>query len=497
MRRTVGIRHVTVIVTLLMASCGGGGGADGGANEAAHYEIRGGDCDPLRGTGTITNRAGESAAFRVKVLYDYPSGEQRPPRTAETPVLADGESFDFSAGPDPSGSAPRACRIIGADRIEAAPDDIAEAEERQDAEADAPELGDTIEPVWMMAGINGSVDSVAMRDGVGFLASNLAQGTGIAGFDAESGSIIWELESDLRIEHLEAAADGGVLAISGNQLVAFDADGQQIWETEPLNRPGGSLSSTISRIVATNDQIVVGGSAPGSLAGIDPGSGEQLWYLHQDEALDEDPMGFGGGDAHLSVSDHGVLVSGGPPALRHLSLVAVDGDEPAVLWAVEGAGSNVATDGETVVDAVGDRVVAFDLATGDQLWEETDGAWEQSPAAQPAITGDTVIVQRANSTIAFDLFDGERRWEKTDLSVVLSGLGAEMRIGDHVFGVLSGVQYVLIGADGTIVDLEFLADEAGSPAAGAAEDGRVLLASRGSSNREPSAVWLIDLGDHG
>src|SRR5699024_1755111 len=127
-----------------------------------------------------------------------------------------------------------------------------------------------------------------------------------------------------------------------------------------------------------------------------------------------------------SVSDHGVLVSGGAPALRHLTLVDVEGDEPAVRWAVEGAGSNVATDGETVVDAVGDRVTAFDLATGDQLWEETDGAWEQSPAAQPAIIGDTVIVQRANSTIAFDLSDGERRWEKTDLSVVLSGLGAEM-----------------------------------------------------------------------
>src|SRR5699024_5192649 len=99
-------------------------------------EIADGACDPLRGTGTITNRAGEPAAFRVKVHYDYPSGEQRPPRTAETPVLADGESFDFSAGPDPSGSAPRGCRIIGADRIEAAPGDIAEAEERQDAEAD-------------------------------------------------------------------------------------------------------------------------------------------------------------------------------------------------------------------------------------------------------------------------------------------------------------------------------------------------------------------------
>lgn len=488
--------RVAVITTLvLLAACGdgSGGGSDKKAVGPAEYEIAGAACDPLRGTGTIINRAGEPAAFRVKVHYEYSSGERRPTQSTTTPVLADGESFDFAAGPDSSGSAPSSCRIIGADRIEASDGEIAEAEERRAAEPDAEPMSGTIDAVWVMEGINGAVRTVAMRDGVGFLASSLARGTGIAAFDAASGSIIWEAESDHRFERLEAAADGALLAASGDLLVAFDTDGQQLWEVQPLSRPGGSHHSTISQIVATDDVVVVGGSAPGSIAGIDPSSGKQLWYVHQDESLDDAPIGFGGGDAHLSVSDHGVLVSGGAPALRHLTLFEVEGNEPEVVWAIEGAGSNVASNGQIAVDAVEENVTAFDLATGEQLWQASDEAWTQSPAAQPAIVGDTVIVQRANSTIAFALDSGDRLWEETDLSVVLTTLGGELRAGDRVFGLKSTVEYVLIGLEGTVVDLDFARQDFGSVGAAAAEDDKILLSAHGSTDRQPSAVWLLDL----
>jgi len=492
-RRIIG---AALLAVLLGACSGGGGSGDGGragGDEDRSYEIAAKPCDPIRGAGTITNRAGEPAAFVVQVKYDYADGDVRPFQTTTTPVLADGESFDFSAGPDPTGGTPSSCTILGAERVEADQAEVAEVEDREAARPTGEATSETVSPLWTQTGINGSVRVVALHDGVGFLASDLPGGSAIFSIDAEDGSLIWEIEADLRWEALIPDGRGGVLAVSGNLLVSFDDEGEQRWSERALLNADSGGAGTVDHVVVDGDLVVAGGSAPGALAGLDLDTGEQRWYVHQDEALDDEPIGFGGASDHLSISDHGLLVAGGTPSLRHLVLFDLGGDDPEVVWSVPDAGQNLASDGDVAVNAVGDTVTAYDVATGDELWSVSDESWERAAPADPAIVEDVVIVSRGSGTVALDLTTGEQRWADPDLAPAWTTIGGEARIGDAVFGMVGPTHNLLIAADGSTVEVEV--DEAitGTVDSVATEDGRVLLAARGSTSRQPSTAWVLDL----
>lgn len=483
----------------LIAACGGddaGENSEGG-NERL-YEIQASGCDPIRGDGTLVNRAGEPAAFQVTVAYEY-TGEDLPLLQREvTPALADGEEFEFSVGPDPSRGSPSSCRIVGAERVAVDDVDVAAIDEREAAAPDGDRGAVSVEPLWSVAGINGSIRNVAADGSVGFMASNLQGSGAIFAVDLATGDLIWEIESDVRFELLVPDGEGGLLAASGNLLVAFDAEGNTRWETVPLRRTEGVPAGSIKQVDIDGDVAFVGGDAPAAAAAIDLDSGDQRWHLAADEALAADPIGFSGGADLIEVTDHGVLVAGGIPSLRHLALLDVTGTSPTVQWSHPDVGTNSSTDGTVVVDATGATVTAWDLATGTELWSVTDEAWDRSPVAgAPAIVGDVVIVQRPNSTSAFDLSSGEQRWEDTELPTYWAFFGSDIRHDDQVLGQVSTTSYVTLGGDGSMTEIAVDADIRGTVADGAAADGKVLLAAHGSTAAQGSTAFVIDLTELG
>ncbi len=499
MPRTVARRrHLPIAIAGvgLLVACGGGDDpasvVSGGGDEP--YELRVGSCDPIRGDGTLTNRSGEPAAFEVTVAYQY-TGEDIPVlRTDETPVLADGEAFDFSVGPDPTRGSPSGCRIVGAERIAAADPDVEAVVEREEAAPDGERGSLTVEPAWMVAGINGSIRAVAAHDSVGYMASNLQQGGALFAIELETGALIWEVESDARFELLVPDGSGGVLAASGNLLVAFDGAGNTRWEAVPLRRAEGVAAGSVEQIAIEGDLAIVGGSAPAALAAVDLATGDQRWHLAADEPLATDAIGFSGGADLVAATDHGVLVSGGTPSLRHLALLDIGGTDPTVRWSHPDVGANASTDGTVVVDAVGSTVTAWDVASGAELWSVSDDAWELAPVAgAPAILGDAVIVQRPGSTIALALTSGEQLWEDTTMPAYWSFLGSNVRHGQEVLGQVGTTSYVLMAADGSLTEIAVDADIRGTLGGAAADSGKVLLAAYGSTAAQGSTAFALDL----
>ncbi len=491
-------RSAALLVTIgLLAACSGDDDSDGpdSANGGdGDYEMLLGSCDPLRGSGTITNRAGEPAAFRVTVAYEYTSEDLPNLRRDITPVLADGESFDFSVGPDPTGGSPSGCEIVDAERVAADEAAVAEVTEREAAAPDGEATSVSIEPLWTVAGIGGTVQAVTADDSIGYMTSSLDRGGAIYTIDLTTGNLIWEIESDLRFEQIVPDGRGGLLAASGTLLVAFDADGNETWQVAALRRTEGAPAGAIDHIAVDGDLVIVGGQAPGAIAGIDLATGEQRWHLAADEALSEAPIGFGGGGDMVTVTEHGVLVAGGTPSLRHLALFDLAGGAPEVRWSVPDVGTNATTDGTAVVDAAGGTVTAWDVATGGERWSATNADWETAPAAgEPAIVDDVVIVQRANSTVAFDLATGEQLWEAVDMPTYWGFLGSHVRYEGQVFGQVSLNQLVLLGSDGAVIDIAVEGDIRGT-LSGVAQDGAlVLLAARGSTQAQGSTAWVLDL----
>ena len=486
---------VLVAAAGLLAACGGGASDGAASDDDQDHEITTGECDPIRGAGTITNRAGEPAAFRVTVAYDYASEDVPALQSASTPVLADGESFEFSVGPDPTRGSPSSCRITGAERVEADAAAVEEVVERDEAAPDAEESAASLAPLWTVEGIGGSIQTVAADGSIGFMASRLEQGGAIVALELATGGLVWEIESDLRYEQLIPDGRGGVLATSGNVLAAFDETGSQTWQVVALQRAEGVPAGEIDHVALDGDVVIVGGQAPGAAAGIDLGSGEQRWHLSADEPNGADSIGFSGGGDLVAPTDHGVLVSGGVPSLRHLTLLDVSGGAPEVRWSLPDVGTNASTDGAVVVDAAGDTVTAWDVDTGQERWSVTNADWDRAPVAgAPAIVDQVVVVQRANSTIAFDLVTGDQVWESVDMPAYWAFMGSHVRYDDRVFGHVSLGQFVLLGADGALTDITIDADIRGTLSGAAEDGGLVLIAARGSTPAQGSTARVLDLG---
>lgn len=490
-------------IGLAGAACSDGGGGSSGdrtdtGDGPTDHVFASRTCDPLRGTGTITNQAGEPTAFSVTVRYTYADGEMRPLQSDTTPVLADGESFDFSIGPDVVGGTPSSCSIVSATRVEADPDEVAAVDEREEAEPDADATTATITPAWTTE-IDGSISAVALADTTAFAAHVLSTGEGAVTAVDDTGEETWTIELDLRPDQLVADGQGGVLAVSGTTVIAIDDQGDETWRAAALAPAEDRVAGTIDHLAVTDDLVIAGGSAPGAIAGLDLATGDQRWHVPQDETGDPDASGFGGGSDHLSVHDDRLVVAGGTSQNRHLTVWSLSGDDaPELKWTVPDAGQNLSTDGEVIVDAVGDTVTAYDIETGDELWAESDAAWENAaPAGGPAILDDVAIVARANSTVAFDLASGEQRWAQEDLGTFWSATGPDLRVDDRVFGATSLIEYTLLGADGALAELDLDTDLRGNQAGFAAENGRVLIGVRGSTRQQPSSLIALDLNDVG
>jgi outer membrane protein assembly factor BamB len=90
----------------------------------------------------------------------------------------------------------------------------------------------------MFDDVAGAIQALDAADGQMFVASSLPSGYLLWRGDLESGGTDWLLEDVTpAIEQVVADGRGGVVTVSGNQVRAYDENGEERWTTVPL-RPG-------------------------------------------------------------------------------------------------------------------------------------------------------------------------------------------------------------------------------------------------------------------
>ncbi|WP_163632644.1 S8 family serine peptidase [Microbacterium sp. B35-04] len=279
-----------------------------------------------------------------------------------------------------------------------------------------------------------------------------------AAYDPETGDVLWEEQWDAtgngggdEPTGFGMSPDGETLYVAGTSgadylTAAYDgATGERRWEAR-LDGPGAAYDSLNDLVVSpdgatvyvTGYQNVGESQLDYATVAYDAATGEQRWVARYD-----DPVS-GTDDARgIAVSDDGSTVvitgqsQGENTGLTDWGTVAYDAATGEQLWDVLRNGSegmvdiaeNIAITGDTVIVAGGvantDRqndweTVAYDLATGEERWALGYGEaltdTPQSLALSP--DGSTVVVagnveggsSMDYATVAYDVASGEQRW---------------------------------------------------------------------------------------
>lgn len=258
-------------------------------------------------------------------------------------------------------------------------------------------------------------------------------------------------------------ADFGILTdlVAVGDVVVYRTDvlsgvslpfGTQLWENPKNEAPRGSLTSGTTNVYAVGP-----GKTIPEMITFDPSDGGERWHFHGQDVKVEadatvsaagdiivilqrgvmfgvdpqvDPVQTGTEPGHVEILNEKWRVDdlGGPwPETLTTTEVEVifalqDGDVCAYALAdgdrrwceqvrgVRDASPGVAVPGETVLVATPDRVVALDLATGDELWVAE--AEQERFLPLVAVDSDTVTVPDEEGTLhTFAMSDGNPEWQ--------------------------------------------------------------------------------------
>jgi len=274
-----------------------------------------------------------------------------------------------------------------------------------------------------------------------------------AAYDPETGDVLWEDQWDASDEPggFGMSPDGDTIYVGGSSdsdylTVAYDgATGKKLW-TARLNGPGEAddslndlaVSPDGKTVYVTGYQNMGGPQLDYATVAYDAATGEQQWIARYD-----DPAS-GTDDARaISVSEDGSTVvitgqsQGIDTGLTDWGTVAYDAATGDQLWEVLRNGSDGSIDiadhitvtGDTVIlagvlsntDRQSDwEVVGYDLATGAEKWSSGYGEAESDGPQSLAVApdGKTVVVvgsvQGSNdldyATVAYNVADGEQLW---------------------------------------------------------------------------------------
>jgi outer membrane protein assembly factor BamB len=226
----------------------------------------------------------------------------------------------------------------------------------------------------------------------------------VAALSADSGSVVWSKTLQQPAHGAPAVGDGKVFVVTqGNTLVALNAaDGSEAWSFRGVPELGALLSAANPAVVGSN---VVVPFTSGELVVLDVKTGKPVWT-----------------DA-LAQASRTTAVSG----LADLSA------------------SPVVDDGVVYVTGVGSRTAAFNLKSGQKLWDQPIGA-----AHSPAVSGNAVFVVDLDDTLyALDRKTGDTIWS-SKLPVV-----REKKKRTHWAGpTLAGGQLWLASNDGGLIAVD-------------------------------------------
>lgn len=234
----------------------------------------------------------------------------------------------------------------------------------------------------------------------------------IHALNAETGARVWEYRADMASD-LRGSAFGGGLAVAGNRLfassgtgrvVALDtADGSEIWRANPAGplRDSPTLAFNLVLVVTQDNRIIALDQDDGSIAWQESGSVAQAGV-------------FG---VASPAAGQGTVVAGYSSG----ELVAYRYENGRVLWADALARTSISTevgsisdiDADPIIDqgrvyalGQGGRMAAYELVTGQRVWE-----LNLSGISTPALAGEWLFTLTSDARmLAIARATGKIRW---------------------------------------------------------------------------------------
>lgn len=355
-----------------------------------------------------------------------------------------------------------------------------------------------LDPVWVFDDVAGAIQALDAADGQMFVASSVPSGDLLWRGDLETGSTDWLLEDVTpAIEQVVADGRGGVVTVSGNQLRAYDENGDERWTTVPLRAREGGASAGIDAVTVEGDAVLVGGDTYGSAAEVSLADGSVRWFLLQDQTATEDAAFLGAGESVGVLGADTVVLSGGSAA--HYTVVAVDRASGEIRWTRFSPvpPRPVLVDDDLVLRTSATTLAALDPATGEERWAVEEPAWEDDgPRSAARVAGDVVIVATIDEVIGLDRDTGDEVWSTGDREAqVFNSLPTPF--DDRVVGFTAEPTVLALqSSDGTVRTGRFWdGGPVGTVDLLAVDGDRALVAAGGSTTRQPSHLWLLDLTD--
>jgi outer membrane protein assembly factor BamB len=275
----------------------------------------------------------------------------------------------------------------------------------------------------------------------------------VAAFDAATGRKIWSVETDLALSAGPGLANG-VLAFGSSDgvLLALEAEtGNELWRVPVI--------SEILAAPAVGANVVVARTVDGGLRGHAIDDGRQLWLIEQDLG----PLVLRGntapqiaGSIVVAGFDNGRVGAyelGTGDALWEIPVGVPSGrGELARLVDVGAAGLQiVSTGGAARVYAVGynGRVVAIDLATGFEFWEQELSSY----AGLGADVANVYVTTNFDAIVALGGGAGTQQWRQEALRLrdvtPATRFGSAVVVGDY-----EGYLHWLNAEDGSLLARE-------------------------------------------
>lgn len=246
---------------------------------------------------------------------------------------------------------------------------------------------------WATATVVGELALIGADDGV------------MRALDVADGSVAWEVSTGGALRG-SAAVDGDaayVVSDDGN-VYAFGLDGDEVWTASlgSAGDPRGTYDNYGSK-PAVVDGVVYAAGMAGVVAAIDAATGDVVW-THDVGGAVETGIAVADGRVHVTAMNN-----------RHVALDASSGE---LLWEL-----NTLDAGTTTPLVMGDRVIIGsrsanvqirDAATGDKIWTASYGAsWVQSGGA--ALGDDAFAIGSSDLGVvrAYDLATGDVVWNTT------------------------------------------------------------------------------------
>lgn len=268
----------------------------------------------------------------------------------------------------------------------------------------APDLREAKKRFWQFGRVRpadvGFGGGVAYDNGRAFATSGFGI---VAGFNAESGEVIWQNTLDAPVRNPPTAAEGKVFVLTtDNQLVAMDQiTGETLWSYDSFEETARFLSSAS---VAVGGGIAVAPFSSGEVAAIDTETGRLLWTATVARASRLNALSNLNDIAGSPVVDRGAVF-----AISHAGQIsAIDARTGRTVWEVGVGGLSMpwVADDFLFLISVDRKIVAMSREDGAVAWTRDLPAFVNPKNkkrlvtwAGPVLAGERLLVTSSNGTM--------------------------------------------------------------------------------------------------